>query len=190
MLSTVIRGTLLFVGMVAAFGLSLVLVWKLKGSIGTVAYVNLGIGGTGLWVFSLGYVLRKYCWPNLGSLRFWLNAHILTGGTGYYLVVLHSDLHFRALVATLDFVVMTVIIISGLVGYGLYVHTLRTLNYQQVVWGKDGWRPEEIDGELAIQGAVESTMRYWRIAHRLLTILALVLTAVHGISVYYFRGAY
>lgn len=184
------RIKLLTVITLLVFIISLIIIIKIKEQFSTLSYVITGIVGTVMWVLSLLYVLRKYRVITFWPLKWWLNMHLWFGGIGFYLIVIHSDFHFRAVVPSIDFFVMFAIIFTGLVGYFIYITSLRELNTRQVTSGKEQWQLEELAGDMALQELMVSSMGTWRLFHRLLTIIALMLTIVHGVSVYFFRGEY
>jgi hypothetical protein len=87
-----------------------------------------GLVGHGLGI--LGFLLMvvaetAYTWRKRpgrngpGPLRAWLQAHVLAGLVGPYLVLLHSAFRFRGLAGVLT-LLMLVIVASGLAGRYLY----------------------------------------------------------------------
>jgi hypothetical protein len=94
--------------------------WRLKP--GGSAGLLYGIVGSALMMLMLLYSLRKriFLLRSLGRLRLWLDFHIYCGIFGPLLVILHSSLKVRGLVA-LSFWSMVVAALSGIVGRYLYI---------------------------------------------------------------------
>jgi hypothetical protein len=88
---------------------------------------SLGIVGFGLMLMTETlYSLRKRAMRRpRGSMRAWLQFHIVTGIVGSYLVVLHSAWSFNGLAGALA-VMTVVVVISGFIGRYIYTATPRT----------------------------------------------------------------
>ena len=88
---------------------------------------SLGIVGFGLMLLTETlYSLRKRAMRRpRGSMRAWLQFHIVTGIVGSYLVVLHSAWSFNGLAGALT-VMTVVVVISGFIGRYIYTATPRT----------------------------------------------------------------
>lgn len=82
-----------------------------------------GIAGTALILTNLLYLARRrFARFALGSMRAWLDMHVLTGLFGSALVVFHSAFQLRSPVATLTSISLAFVVLSGLIGryfYGL-----------------------------------------------------------------------
>ena len=83
-----------------------------------------GMVGTALILTNLLYLVRrrfaKYIPPQMGSMKAWLNAHVLTGLVGSLLVLFHSAFQLRTAVATVTSVSLAIVVATGLVGLYLY----------------------------------------------------------------------
>ena len=81
----------------------------------------LGGAGAGLivWLSLLGIRKRRY--GGVGSVQAWASAHVYLGVTLLGVVLLHSAAQVGWNVHTLAFVLMLVVIVSGIVGAGLYL---------------------------------------------------------------------
>jgi hypothetical protein len=81
-----------------------------------------GIVGTGLILTNLLYLARRRfataTW--LGSIKAWLNIHVVTGLTGSLLVLFHSAFQLRTAIATVTAVSLAIVVVTGLVGLYLY----------------------------------------------------------------------
>lgn len=72
-----------------------------------------------LWLTWFGVRKRRYA-STLGSAQGWLSAHVYLGFALMVIVLLHTGFQFGNNVHTLAFVLMTLVIVSGL--YGVYVY--------------------------------------------------------------------
>jgi len=80
-----------------------------------------GIGGTGLILTNLSYLLRRrLARLSVGSLRAWLDVHVFTGLFGGMLVLFHSAFQARSSVAVITVSSLLVVIVTGLLGRYLY----------------------------------------------------------------------
>lgn len=80
-----------------------------------------GIVGTGLIFTNLLYLVRRRLarWP-LGSMRFWLDLHVVTGLVGSLLIVFHSAFQLRTPIAMVTSVSLLVVVLTGVIGRYLY----------------------------------------------------------------------
>ena len=83
-----------------------------------------GIVGTGLILTNLLYLARrrfaKVIPEWLGSVKTWLDVHVVTGLTGSLLVLFHSAFQLRTAIATVTAVSLAIVVVTGLVGLYLY----------------------------------------------------------------------
>ena len=83
-----------------------------------------GIVGTGLILTNLLYLARRSftrfipAW--MGSVKAWLDLHVVTGLTGSILVLFHSAFQLRTAIATVTAVSLAIVVVTGLVGLYLY----------------------------------------------------------------------
>lgn len=76
-----------------------------------------GFVGTALIMTNLLYVVRRKLasWP-LGSMRMWLDLHVLTGLSGSMMILFHSAFQLRNMIATVTAVALLLVVLSGLIG--------------------------------------------------------------------------
>lgn len=88
---------------------------------------GLGVIGFALMLFTeTGYSLRKRSARRIrGTMRAWLQLHIVSGIVGPYLVLLHTAWHFNGLAGALTLLVV-VVVISGFIGRYIYTAVPRT----------------------------------------------------------------
>ncbi len=89
---------------------------------GTALGYALGTVGLVLILLLTWYGVRKRQYTStVGSVQGWLSAHVYLGGTLLVVVLLHSGFQFGLNVHTLAFVLMLLVILSGL--YGVFVYS-------------------------------------------------------------------
>ncbi len=89
---------------------------------GTWLGYTLGTLGAGiiLWLTWLGVRKRRYS-SNLGTVQGWLSAHVYLGLSLLVIATLHTGLQFGWNVHTLAYVLMCLVIVSGVVGVWTYL---------------------------------------------------------------------
>ena len=113
---------------------------------------------------------------------------MLAGVIGPLLILLHSGAHVHALVPLLALAAMIVVVISGIVGQSVHYLALRTLNDRRREPHGEGLGSDEIDLCLHRMAAQEEAFRLWQSIHAPMTLMFLVLTAMHVIGALYFGG--
>lgn len=126
---------------------------------------------------------RNHRWPRGG-----FQVHMVAGVVGPLLIFLHSSAHVHALVPLLALTAMVVVVLSGIVGQGVHYLALRTLNDQRRQLHEEGLGSDEIDLRLHRMAAQEEAFRLWQSIHAPMTLMFLVLTAMHVIGALYFGG--
>jgi hypothetical protein len=82
-----------------------------------------GVVGTVLILTNLLYLLRRrLAFLSLGSLRRWLDVHVVAGLAGATLIVFHSAFQLRTAIATTTAVSLGVLVLTGVIG--LYIYRL------------------------------------------------------------------
>lgn len=187
------RLTTIVVLMVAAVAAALLVEAFLSiGSPSPFAHTRQGhlMGWIGLGIILLVFVYpikkrlsRNHRWP-----RGWFQVHMVAGVLGPLLILLHSGAHVHALVPLLALAAMVVVVVSGIVGQGVHYLALRTLNDRRRQLHEEGLGSDEIDLRLHRMAAQEEAFRLWQSIHAPMTLLFLVLTAMHVIGALYFGG--
>lgn len=81
-----------------------------------------GIVGTALIVLNLLYLVRRLlAHLPLGSMKVWLDLHVLTGLLGGALVLFHSAFQFRTPIALVSFVAVLIVVLTGIFGRVLHL---------------------------------------------------------------------
>lgn len=83
-----------------------------------------GIVGTGLILTNLLYLVRrrfaKYIPSWMGSMKRWLDIHVVTGLGGALLILFHSAFQVRTAIAAVTAVSLSIVVVTGIVGLYLY----------------------------------------------------------------------
>jgi len=113
---------------------------------------------------------------------------MVAGVIGPLLIFLHSGAHVHAMVPLLALAAMVIVVVSGIVGQGVHYLALRTLNDRRRELHEEGLGSEEIDLRLHRMAAQEEAFRLWQSIHAPITLMFLVLAAMHVIGALYFGG--
>jgi len=148
-------------------------------------YVWIGIIGTLIIFLTLLYSLRKRLVISYGRLKLWLSVHVWGASIGAFMVLFHSEMKFNALVPTLAFAVMEVVVLTGVLTRFAFMETARSMT---VSTGDISCRVFGLDDATALAALAVDNMRYWRLVHLYATWFLLSLLLVHVFSEFYFRG--
>jgi hypothetical protein len=142
--------------------------------------------GTTLLVFV--YPMKKRMGRNRRWPRDWFRVHLIAGVMGPLFILLHSGAHLHALVPSVALMTMAVVVVSGIVGQGVHYLALRTLNDRRRELHDQGLSADEIEAHLHRMAAQEEAFRLWQSIHAPMTLMFLVLTALHVLGAVYFGG--
>jgi len=123
---------------------------------------GLGTIAAGLIFWLTWFGVRKRDYANTGApLRGWLSAHVYLGTSLLLLVPLHSAFQFGMNVHTLAYVLMSLVIFTGIVGVGFYalVPIAMTRNRSNITLDSMLARIAEIDSECRM--AAEGLPNYY-----------------------------
>jgi hypothetical protein len=148
----------------------------------------LGWIGFGVILLVFVYPIKKRMSRNRRWPRGWFQVHMVAGLVGPLLILLHSGAHVHAMVPLLALAAMLVVVVSGIVGQGVHYLALRTLNDQRRQLREEGLSLNEVDLRLHRMAAQEEAFRLWQSIHAPMTLMFLVLTAIHVIGSLYFGG--
>lgn len=144
--------------------------------------------GLGAILLVFVYPIKKRMSPNHRWPRGWFQVHMVAGVIGPLLILLHSGAHVHAIVPLLSLAAMVVVVVSGIVGQGVHYIALRTLNDRRRQLHDEGLALDEIDLRLHRMAAQEEAFRLWQSIHAPMTLMFLVLAAMHVIGALYFGG--
>lgn len=95
---------------------------------------NLGLIGGLMMLLLLVYSARKNFkfMSHLGGMRWWFAFHIFLGITGPLLVTAHSTLSFRSMNATIAFISMMMVALSGVIGRFFFRHVSHDMSEKEI----------------------------------------------------------
>lgn len=144
--------------------------------------------GLGTVLLVLIYPIKKRTSQNRRWSRRWFRVHIVAGLIGPLLILLHSGAHVHAIMPLLALAAMVVVVVSGIIGQGVHYLAMRTLNDKRRQLAEQGLASDEIDLRIREMAAQEEAFRLWQSIHSPMTLMFLVLTAMHVIGALYFGG--
>jgi len=83
---------------------------------------------------------------------------------------------------------MGVVTLSGIIGQAVHYLALRTLNEERRKLLQQGISPDEVEARLHEVASREETFRLWQLIHAPMTLMFMVLVALHVIGTLYFGG--
>ncbi|MCF7816276.1 MAG: hypothetical protein K9M54_00200 [Kiritimatiellales bacterium] len=129
-----------------------------SGSVG----LSIGLAGTALMLLNLTYLVRKrlisIAW--LGSLRKWMNFHVLTGLLGPSLIVLHTAFAPSSSLGKLALIAMFIVVATGVMGRYIYIHVPRSYHGRELEIGEVRRRLVEYREALEVLGVDPTSLKY------------------------------
>ena len=94
----------------------------------------LGVVAAGLFVLNLVYLIRKRFvhFRYAGSLRAWMDFHVVTGMVGGALVAFHAAFAPYSALGILALAALLITLVTGIVGRYIYVHVPRSLEGREL----------------------------------------------------------
>ncbi len=148
----------------------------------------LGIAGTLLIIGSLYYSLRKRKYVQTGDPKTLLTLHEFSAWLGSLMVLIHSGVHFNAILPWLATAAMSVNVVSGLVGKMLLKRARAHVQSQRDHFQLRGMSKPEVEQAVFWDAVTLSAMTQWRKVHIPIFIVFTVLALGHIISVFMFWG--
>ena len=148
----------------------------------------LGIAGTLLIIGSLYYSLRKRKYIQTGDPKTLLTLHEFSAWLGSLMVLIHSGVHFNAILPWLATAAMSVNVVSGLVGKMLLKRARAHVQSQRDHFQLRGMSKPEVEQAVFWDAVTLSAMTQWRKVHIPIFIVFTVLALGHIISVFMFWG--
>ncbi len=146
----------------------------------------LGIPGTLLILFSFGYSMRKRKLIRAGNPRTLLTVHETFTLLGALMVLIHAGVHFNAILPWLALAGMMLNVVSGLVGKFLLDRSRRHVAERRRLYGLKGLSQVEAEKELFWDAVTYDLMAKWRAVHFPITLVFVVLSLGHIISIFLF----
>jgi hypothetical protein len=146
----------------------------------------LGIPGTLLILFSFAYSLRKRKLMRAGNPRTLLNLHEAMTLLGALMVLIHAGVHFTAILPWLALAGMMLNVTSGLVGKFLLDRSRRHVAARRENYHLKGMARTEMEREIFWDAVTYDLMAKWRAVHFPITLIFVVLSLGHIVSIFLF----
>ncbi|MDD3530348.1 MAG: hypothetical protein PHS77_10775 [Gallionellaceae bacterium] len=146
----------------------------------------LGIPGTLLILLSFGYSMRKRKLIRSGNPRTLLTLHETFTLLGAAMVLIHAGVHFNAILPWLALVAMLLNVASGLVGKFLLDRSRRHVAARRQHYSLKGMSKAETERELFWDAVTFELMAKWRALHFPITLVFVVLSLGHILSIFLF----
>ncbi|MFC1953402.1 hypothetical protein ACFLWR_04655 [Chloroflexota bacterium] len=146
----------------------------------------LGIIGSGLFIISFIYSLRKRKIISIGSPTYFLNFHEYLGLLGVVLIIVHAGVHFNAFLPWLTLGLMLIVIASGFTGKRLLKKARASLKSKEADLNRQGLTNGEIEKKLFFDAITVNVMARWRSIHSMISGIFITLAAAHSITILLF----
>ena len=148
----------------------------------------LGIPGTLLIIGSFGYSLRKRKLIKSGQPAQLLRRHEYMAWAGSLLILVHSGIHFNAILGWLAVFAMLVNIASGLTGKFLLDRSRKRMDEARQRLRAQGLTPAQLEEQLYWDSLTFDVVKKWRVVHYPITLAFTVLALGHIVSIFLFWG--
>ena len=146
----------------------------------------LGIPGTLLILGSLYYSARKRKWVTSGNPQTLLRLHEFGTWLGSAMVLIHSGIHFNAILPWLATFAMGINVVSGLVGKILLKQSQIFVKTEREKFNAQGMSAGEIERSIYWDSVALKAMAQWRKVHIPISIVFAVLAIGHIFSIFLF----
>src|SRR5450830_142241 len=148
----------------------------------------LGIPGTLLIMGSLVYSLRKRKYITSGNPQTLLKMHEFSAWLGSLMVLIHSGIHFNAILPWLATIAMGINVVSGMIGKMLLNRSRRHVQGERDHFALRGMSKAEVEQAVFWDAVMLDAMTQWRKVHIPIFIVFSVLALGHIISIFLFWG--
>jgi hypothetical protein len=145
----------------------------------------LGVPGTLFFLLSFGYSARKKKVIRQGALGFFLRFHCNAGWVGTLMILIHSGIHFNALMPWAATAFMLVVTGSGHVGQYL-LKKVKAEVKMKLQFSGITVTEEELDQQKYWDTLTVKTLEKWRTVHMPLVAVLIALTTLHIASIAFF----
>jgi hypothetical protein len=146
----------------------------------------LGILGTIIIILSFFYSLRKRKIFHIGRPKMLLNLHEIMAWFGTLLILVHSGVHFYAVLPWFATLAMVIVVMSGLTGKYLLGRSQRILMSKINEFEKNGMALIDVEKEVFWDAITLDVMKKWRVVHYPITLVFGVLAIIHILSIFMF----
>jgi hypothetical protein len=148
----------------------------------------LGVIGTLLVAFSFGYSAQKNKLNGHGPLKYFLRFHCNAGWLGTLLILVHSGIHFNALLPWMATGFMMVVTASGHVGQYLVRRIREEVRRKKQQNGIAADRTDAMEQQQFWDAVTLGAFEKWRFIHMPLVTFLVVLTVLHVGSIAMFMN--
>ena len=146
----------------------------------------LGILGTIIIVLSFLYSLRKRKIIRIGRPKMLLKLHEVMAWLGILMILVHSGVHFYAVMPWIATIAMIIVMISGLTGKYLLGRSQRELMSKMNEFRQKGISSIEIEKKVFWDAITLDVMKKWRAVHYPITLVFSILAIGHILSILMF----
>ncbi len=146
----------------------------------------LGIPGILILAVSFIYSARKRKIIETGSLKMLLSLHVYLAWIGTLLIMVHAGVHFNAVLPWSAFILMLLVVISGLVGRYLLNDAKNTLRIKYEYLLNQGYSKEQIEKKAFLDALTVKSMTKWRVVHKPITLIFSITVTLHIITILMF----
>ncbi len=146
----------------------------------------LGIAGTVFMALSFGYSARKKKLITKGALKFFLKFHCYTGWIGTLMILVHSGIHFNALLPWATTMLMLVVTASGHIGQYLIKKLKDEIKLKMTQPGVNATVDDQLEQQHYWDSLTVKTLEQWRRVHMPMVSLLIALTSLHILSILLF----
>ncbi len=145
----------------------------------------MGFAGTAFLVFSFAYSARKSTVINSGTLKFFLWLHCKAGWIGTLMILIHSGIHFNAVLPWAATAFMLIVTGSGHVGQYLLKKVRDEVKMKIKQLGLE-MTDVNLDRQQYWDTLTVKTLQKWRTIHMPMVSILLALTLIHILSITFF----
>lgn len=146
----------------------------------------LGIAGTAFLIFSFVYSARKKKLIKNGAMKFFLKLHCHSGWIGTLMILIHSGIHFNAILPWSATTLMMVVTASGHVGQHLLKKVKEEVKMKMKQLGIEADVDEDIEQQRFWDTLTVKTLEKWRTVHMPMVSVLIALTLSHILSIFFF----
>jgi hypothetical protein len=146
----------------------------------------LGIAGTLSLILSFGYSARKNKLIQNGAMKVFLKLHCHAGWLGTLMILVHSGIHFNALLPWSATALMMVVTGSGHIGQHLLKKVKAEVKMKMKQLGLEADVDENIDQQRYWDTMTLKALEKWRSIHMPMVSILIALSLAHILTILYF----
>ena len=145
-----------------------------------------GIIGTLFLALSFGYSARKQKLIKNGALKFFLKFHCYSGWVGTLMILVHSGIHFNAILPWAATALMMIVTASGHVGQYLIKKLKEEMKLKMKQLGITASVDDELEQRHYWDSVTIKALDQWRGMHMPLVSFLIALTSIHIFVIFFF----